>query len=213
MKATHPASADARLQLVAASGRTRAWLAMLALVLPVTLALVLPRFEHGPGYAAQWIAASLQAQHWFERWIGAGMVLLVTGGLWLTLDCLLRRQRLRLDAAGMELATTWYTRRLSWSDLDLSKARVIDLGEHPETRPLFKSNGYALPGFRSGWFRARDFSRLFVATAGGSRLLRIPTRLGYALLLQAVDAKLLLERMRELSVIGPPGKTPPARGR
>jgi hypothetical protein len=213
MKATQPARADARLQLVPASGRTRAWLAVLALVLPVTLALVLPRFEHGPGYAAHWIAASLQAQHWLEHWIGAGMVLLMAGGLWLTLDCLLRRQQLRLDAVGMELATTWYTRRLPWSDLDLSNARVIDIDEHPESRPLLKSNGYALPGFRSGWFRARDFSRQFVATAGGSRLLRIPTRLGYTLLLQAVDPKRLLERMRELSASDQPGKTPVPRGR
>jgi hypothetical protein len=213
MKAPRPSSDDARLQLVPASGRSRAWLALLSFVLPLGLGLLLPRLAHHPGYAAHWLAQRLQAQHWAEHWIGAAMLVLLLAGGWLALDALLRRHRLRLDGEGIDIATTLYTRRLRWQELDLETARVIDLDEHPESRPLLKTNGYALPGFRSGWFRARDFSRMFVAAAGGSRLLRIPTRLGYALLLQPGDPKALLERMRAFSATAATGKTQASPGR
>jgi len=73
------------------------------------------------------------------------------------------------------------------------------MDEHPESRPLLKTSGVSLPGFRSGWFRSRNFSKLFVAVSGGSRLLRIPTRRGYTLLLQPCDPGALLARLRELA--------------
>jgi hypothetical protein len=211
---THPADApDPRLQLVPASTRSRVWLWLLTFVLPVALILALPQLGHRPDHEARWLAESLRTHYWLEHWIGAGMVALLAGGICLVLDCLLRRHRLRIDAAGIEVATTWYRRQLPWAQLDLAAARVTDMDEHPEFKPMLKSNGFALPGFRSGWFRARNFARLFVAVAGGSRLLRIPTRLGYTLLLQPVDPAALLARMRALSGDGPAQATPGARDR
>jgi hypothetical protein len=202
MTAQRPVATDPRLQLVPASARTRFCLWLLAFALPIVLSLVLPRFSERPGSVAHLVGESLGAQRWLEHWIGAGVVALLMGGICLMLDCFLRRHRLRIDPAGIEIDTTLYRRRLSWPQLDLAAARVIDIDEHPEAKPMLKTNGYALPGFRSGWFRARDFSRLFVAVAGGSRLLRIPTRLGYALLLQPADPQALLARLRDLSEAG-----------
>ena len=43
---------------------------------------------------------------------------------------------------------------------------------------LLKSNGYALPGFRSGWFRLRNWQKAFVATSDGERVLWLPTSRG-----------------------------------
>jgi hypothetical protein len=209
MKTQRPVTVDPRLQLVPASSRTRLCLWLLAFALPVVLSLVLPRFSDRSGSAAYWVRETLGAQPGMEHWIGAGVVALLMGGISLMLDCVLRRHRLRIDPAGIEIDTTLYRRRLSWPQLDLAAARVIDIDEHPEGKPMLKTNGYALPGFRSGWFRARDFSRLFVAVAGGSRLLRIPTRLGYALLLQPADPQALLARLRDVSDVGSGVRTAP----
>jgi hypothetical protein len=204
---------DPRLRLVPASSLSHAWLALLSFVVPVALALGLPPLMHRFDSTAHWVSRSLQVQAWIDDWIAPGIVVLLMAGLWIALECLLRRHRLLVDEAGITVATTLYTRRLPWRDLDLVAAKVIDIEEHTGSRPLLKSNGVAVPGFRSGWFRGRDFSRLFVATAGGTRLLRIPTRLGYTLLLQVVDPGLLLDRMRTLSPVDRTGKTPGARGR
>jgi hypothetical protein len=188
---------DAGLQLQPVGMRSRVWLALLSFVLPVALGVILPFFDDGATAASRWIHASLQAQRWAEQWFGPVLVAAVAGTIWLVIDRMLLRHDLRIDAAGVDIRTTMYRRRLHWNDLDMAAARVIDIDEHPDARPLLKSNGVAIPGFRSGWFRSRAFTKLFVATAGGTRLLRIPTRLGYALLLQPVNPVATLDRMRE----------------
>ena len=61
------------------------------------------------------------------------------------------------------------------------------------------SKSHAAPGFRSGWFRLRNWQKAFVATGDGERLLWLPTSRGFGLLLQPRDPQRLLERLRELA--------------
>ena len=213
MTARLPAT-DARLQLVPVTARSRMWIALLTFVLPLALSMLLPLLGHGLTSARRWMGASLLVERWLESWSGPAMIALVLVIAWIALDRLVQRHRLTIDAAGIGVTTTLYRQRLAWSDLDLSSARVVEMDEHPESRPLLKTSGVSLPGFRSGWFRSRDFSKLFVAASGGSRLLRIPTREGYTLLLQPGDPVALLARLRELADATLPGRgTGAARAR
>ena len=123
----------------------------------------------------------------------------------------MNRKRAFDDLAGIEVATSFYRRRMVWPELRLEDARIVSLGEHPELKPALKSNGYALPGFRSGWFRTRKLAKVFVATAGGDRVLWIPTTRGFDLLLQPRNPAATLERMKTLAA--PPGVAPGHRGR
>ncbi len=199
---TRLAPADARLQLVQVSARSRMWIAVLTFFLPLALSILLPQFAHGSTSARRWMGASLLVERWLESWSGPAMIALLLVVAWIAVDRLVHRHRLTIDAAGIDVATTLYRQRLAWTDLDLSTARVIEMDEHPESRPLLKTSGVSLPGFRSGWFRSRNFSKLFLAVSGGSRLLRIPTREGYTLLLQPGDPGALLARLRELADAG-----------
>ena len=186
---------DPRLQLEPPN--MRAYWLMLALVvaLPFGLVLVLP-VAGGDVETADPLRAKLFAA------LGVGAVLLAVSAL---LGAMMRRHRLSHDAAGIELATTFYGRRLAWPDLRLDEARVLSLGERTEFKPVFKSNGMSLPGFRSGWFRSRALERMLVATAGGDRVLWIPTTRGYGLLLQPRNPRAALEALRELAAMAPAG--------
>ena len=199
MNTRPPLSSDPRLQLVPVSTRSRVWIAVLTFFLPLALSIVLPLLGYGSASARHWMGASLLGQHWLAWWSGPAMIALVLVIAWMVVDRLAHRHRMAIDAGGIELTTTLYRKRIGWSQLDLAAARVIDMDEHPESRPMIKSNGVSLPGFRSGWFRARNFGKLFVAISGGSRLLRIPTHEGYTLLLQPRDPNALLMRLRELA--------------
>jgi hypothetical protein len=134
-----------------------------------------------------------------ESWKVA--VLAIAGAivLALLLDRLMRRHRVAVDASGLEVVTAMYRRKLAWPELDLEAARVISLDEHPGRKPMFKTNAMAAFAFKGGAFRSRDLDKLFVATAGGKRLLWLPTTRGYTLLLEPRRPQALLERLRELA--------------
>ena len=182
--APRPSTADP-LELVPASPRARAWL--FALLVPLPLLLVMASELAGrPGGSG-------------IAWHAVGGVALFCLLLWTALASLLRRHRLRFDADGIEIATTFYRRRLGFAELDLDGARVVDLGERPGFRPMLRTNGLAVPGFRSGWYRLRNGDRTLVATAGGDRLLWIPTTAGHGLLLQPRDPRALLDQLRAMA--------------
>jgi hypothetical protein len=199
----HPIE-EPRLQLVPASGRSRLWLWLLGMVLPVALSVAAsliakPATSTADLFASDWRTRLSAGFNLPDQLLGPLFVAGVTLAICLLLDRMLRRQRLRLDRNRLEVLTTFYRQRLALSQLQLDRARVIELGEHPELRPWLKSNGFALPGFRSGWFRTRGFKKLFLATAGGQRLLWLPTTRGDALLLQPQRPQALLERLREMA--------------
>ncbi len=186
---------DPRLQLEPASGRARFWLFLLSVVLPVGFTTIAMAFAGNGNSVERFLADSMIP----TRLLGPLLVTAFTGVLWLVLDWAMRRHRLSLDAGALTVTTSFYKDRVALSDLQLDQARVIDIDEHPERKPMLKSNGYSLPGFNSGWFRSRKFKKLFVATAGGKRLLWLPTTRGHTLLLQPRNPKALLDRLRELN--------------
>lgn len=194
---------DPRLQLEPVSGRSRLWLLLLTVVLPVSLSLVLPLLAGGNNAAARLIDDSLATSRWLNQLFGPLLVAAITSLVWFTLDRLACRHRLQFNAGGLEVVTTFYRQKLALSELRLDAARVISIDEHPEHKPMLKTNAVSLPGFRSGWFRSRALKKLFVATAGGERLLWLPTSRGYSLLLQPRQPRDLLQRLRELAADSP----------
>lgn len=111
----------------------------------------------------------------------------------------MHRHDITLDGDGLAVRTTFYSRKLGWSELQLPQARVVDLDEHTELKPMLKTNGTSLPGLRSGWFRLHNRHKALVAMGSGPRVLYLPTTQGYDLLLQARQPQALLERLRELA--------------
>lgn len=183
-------AADTRLALEPAPVRAKWLLFALSVALPLVLVLVLPQAGGGDGSAGLHPGAAL----------GIAALLVAVFALMLLM---MRRHRLVHDAAGIELATTFYTRRLAWPELQLQDARVVSLAERTELRPSLKSNGMSLPGFRSGWFRSRHLKKMLVATAGGDRVLWLPTTRDFDLLLQPRNPRAALEALRELAAMAP----------
>lgn len=182
-------------QLEPVSAAARLWLLVLAVLLPMGIiagALVYTANDPGP-----------------KRLIGDSeslTTLVVVGGTFLlcmaihwAISRAMRRHRITLDGDGLAIRTTFYSRKLGWGELQLQQARVVDLDEHTELKPMLKTNGASLPGLRSGWFRLRNRHKALVAMGSGPRVLHLPTTQGYDLLLQARQPQALLERLRELA--------------
>lgn len=181
---------DPRLQLVPPGERAAWWLALLVGVLPLLVAVV--------AVAAQ--AATHEGMRRADM-VALAIALPACTGLWLVLRRSMRRAAVVASAQALEVRSSFYRCRVALHELDLVHSRVVSLDEHPELRPLLKTNGFSLPGFRSGWFRLRNRRRGFVAMADGPRVLWL-TGNAHDLLLQVRDPASLLARLRELAAPG-----------
>ena len=180
-------------QLEPASAGVRAWLVGLTAVLPVVITGVALGFAFMSDGPKSLIANNAPLT------VGVTLagIALLGGAIAFVVDRAMRRHRITVDANGMELVTTFHRRRLGWAQLRLDDARVANLDEHTQLKPMFKSNGTAVPGFKSGWFRLRNREKALVAMAGGPRIAWIPTTEGYGLLLQPRQPQALLDHLRQ----------------
>lgn len=115
------------------------------------------------------------------------------------LALLLRRRWVRLDAGMLIIAAGLNTRRVAITGLDLAAARIVDLRERSEWKPLIKVFGTHLPGCSMGHFRLRDRSPAFVLLTDRSRVLVLPETSGKKLLLSLQQPQALLDALRTVT--------------
>ena len=99
----------------------------------------------------------------------------------------------------LDITATLYRRQLPLAALDMDKAQVLDLDAHREWRPLLRTNGMGLPGLRAGWYRSRNFTRMFCLLTTWNRVLVLPEHAGGAILLSAERPQDLLQALRDMA--------------
>ncbi len=107
-----------------------------------------------------------------------------------------RATRYEISRAGLAVRRTPYGRTVPWSSLDVTQARVIDLRSAPDVRPTLRTNGIGLPGYQAGWFRLGDRGKGLLFVTDPSRVVVLPTRDGFTLLLSVQDPATFLEAVR-----------------
>ena len=66
----------------------------------------------------------------------------------------LRRRRVSLEQGVLTVAAGFNTHRVAIGEIDLPGARIVDLREHTELKPLLKVMGTGLPGYEAEIGRA-----------------------------------------------------------
>lgn len=166
------------LELAPLRKHSRVLLALFIVVLPgIAIVAVLATADQSPPGAGAFAAAAVTAAL-------IAMLLLVTA-----------RRGLALENDGLVLRATLYTRRLALDEIDLDGARIVDLREHPECRPLLKTNGLAVPGFAAGNFRDRRRNKLFCLVTA-PRVVILPLKDGRRVLVSPAHPARFLDRLR-----------------
>lgn len=111
----------------------------------------------------------------------------------------LNRRSVRLDAAQLQVTAGLHRHRVAAAALDLEHARVVDLAEHTELAPRIHTGGLSLPGYKAGWFRTRQWRKVFCLVTARQRVLWLPERDGSAVLLSLEKPEVLLERLRAVA--------------
>ena len=82
------------------------------------------------------------------------------------------------------------------SALLVEDARALDLGRERQYRPKWKTNGSGLPGYQAGWFKLRNGEKSLLFVTDRSRVVYVPTRDGYSVMLSVTHPEQFLESLR-----------------
>jgi hypothetical protein len=127
-----------------------------------------------------------------------GLVASALGGVVLLLASFVyasRRVTFAVGPEGLTIRGDLYGRRLPREMLKVQEAKVVDLTGSPH-RPVWKTNGAGLFGYGSGWFRLANGEKALIFVTDRRRVVYLPTRKGYVLLLS------VLEPVRFLAALG-----------
>ncbi len=80
---------------------------------------------------------------------------------------------------------------------DVANITVVDLKEHPELKPVVRTFGAGLPGYKLGWFTLANGERAFLAVSS-DRAVVIRFKDGSYVILTPSDMDGFLEKLREL---------------
>ena len=126
-------------------------------------------------------------------------LLVAVGGMLLKSAHGSRSSRFELSAEGLRIVGDLYGRTIGASDLRGGASRIVDLDAERELAPAARTMGTALPGYRAGWFRLRNGDKALLYLTDTHRVVYVPTRLGYSLLLSATDPDGLLASLRAVA--------------
>lgn len=113
----------------------------------------------------------------------------------------MKRRSVELRDGTLDVRAAMYRKRVAVAELDMQRARIVNLGERTELRPWLKSNGMSMPGFHAGHFRLRgDFGKAFCLLTQRERVLWLPLRDGKNHLLLSLERpQTLLDALRAAS--------------
>jgi hypothetical protein len=110
-----------------------------------------------------------------------------------------RTSRFELSPAGLRLRGDLYGRFIPMSELRIDAARLVDLDAERTLTPRLRTMGTATPGYRAGWFRLSSGERALLFVTDPRRVVYLPTRRDYSLLLSMEEPERFLSRLRELT--------------
>jgi len=110
-----------------------------------------------------------------------------------------RTARFELSAQGLAIHSAPYGRTLPASALLPEQATLVDLRSDRELQPTLRTNGIGLPGYAAGWFRLRKGEKALLFVTDPSRVVYLPTREGYSVLLSVAEPERFIEALRTVS--------------
>lgn len=132
-------------------------------------------------------------------WVSTALLVLLLGLVvlfgWILYSA--RNTVVELDRGGIRISGTLYGRGIPIESLRLGEAKVLDLHRDDGFRMKWRTNGIGLPGYKAGWFRLRNGDKALAFVTDPRRVLYLPTREGYSLLLSVADPERMLELLGE----------------
>jgi hypothetical protein len=129
----------------------------------------------------------------FGFFVGLGIFLLALVALFGYFAHASRAAQFEISEQGLRIRSPVYGRMILAQDLLSEEARIVDLRR--ELQPTLRTNGIGMPGYSAGWFRVRGEGRALLFVTDRSRVVYLPTRNGYPVLLSVQDPENFIQAL------------------
>jgi hypothetical protein len=102
-----------------------------------------------------------------------------------------------ITEAGLKLKGGMYKKFIQKESIVNDGIDVLDLNIRKDVAPRRRLNGLAFPGYREGWFRLKSGEKAIVILTDISRVLYLPTKDGYAVMLSADKPLEMMHTMKQ----------------
>lgn len=111
-----------------------------------------------------------------------------------------RHVRFEVSRGTLRIRGDIYGRKIPLSDLELAGARVVDLSTDKSLRPMAKTNGTGLPGYKAGWFMLADGSKALLFVTDRKQVVAVPDRKGWLLMMSVSNPSRFLDALRQAAM-------------
>ena len=109
----------------------------------------------------------------------------------------MKNTTLTLTEKELIIKSAFYGRKISLENIMIDGIKAISLDEDTEYNLSFRTNGTALPQFKSGWFRLKDREKALVFITDKNSVVLIPTK-DYLLLFSMDNIDEFIDRIKAL---------------
>ena len=100
-----------------------------------------------------------------------------------------------ISPAGLRISGDLFGRTIPGHALIVDGARALDLAAEKDYQPRWRTLGTSVPGYQSGWFRLRNGEKALLFLTHPGRVVYVPTRDGYSLMLSVADPDAFLHAL------------------
>jgi hypothetical protein len=108
-----------------------------------------------------------------------------------------RSSTFEVSGEGLRIQGDIYGRLIPASALVADSVQRVDI-TRGGFRPVARVGGTSFPGYRSGWFRLSNGSRALLYVTDPEKVVHIPTKEGYSVLLSVAEPDRFVDELRHL---------------
>jgi len=104
-----------------------------------------------------------------------------------------------VSPAGLKIESFLYGRAVPATRIDTEGVRAVDLSQERDLQLRLRTNGVGMPGYSAGWFRLRNGEKCLAFVTDRRRVLYVPTKEDFSLLLSVDDPAAMRDALRRMT--------------
>jgi hypothetical protein len=141
------------------------------------------------------IVPSSAAGHWII--LGIVLVFFAFAIYFVFVSYSLRNVKCEITDQGLRLRGGVYRKFIPKDSIIKNKVRLLNINVEKEFRPVRRTRGLTLPGYREGWFKLSNNEKALLYLSDWSKVVYVPTKDGRSVLISPENANELYRRILE----------------